>query len=381
MGKRAIVVYAKLLTVFFTVVTALFTFYALTGGDKSPVGHTFHACSVMAIPLLIILNFVALLYWALLRRKLWVILPAVALVCCWNYTKTIVQFGSQDDSIHENILSVGSYNVHMFSSEAVGFIALDIMRVLYNDNCDIVCLQEYRDEVAGNNSTVRASVRDIFPYSVVGDGNMAIFSKYPIRDHKEYKFEYSNNGWQWADIELDKHHKIRVVNVHMETTGINSALHQIAKEQGEEIDLDDIPIDPNSEEALAADRSMFNSRVNNDRIYSLLLGNYAFGLNVRSGQAIQITNELRSVTSPMILAGDFNDVPYSFTYNTLLGDMVDGFTTGGHGWGSTYRGARGLIRIDYIFSHESYRCYEYHTLDLTYSDHNPVVARFDIPQE
>ncbi len=379
MGKKAIVVYAKFITVIFTVVVALLTLYALTGGNQSPVGHTFHACSVVFIPVMMVCNFVVLIYWAAVRRKLWVLAPIIALLCCWNYRKTLMQFGSADTSIHENVLTVGSYNVRMFSSEAAGYIAMDIVQALHNDNCDIICMQEYRDEVPGTNSTVRSAVRDQYPYAVIGEGNMAILSRYPIRDHKEYKFEYSNNGWQWADIELSKHLKLRVVNVHMETTGINSALHQIAKESMEDIDLDDMPIDPTSEEAKSMERSMFNSRVNNDRLYRLLLGNYAFGLNVRSGQAIIIANELRDVTTPMILAGDFNDVPYSFTYNTLLGNLVDGFTTGGHGWGSTYRGAKGLMRIDYIFADESYECYEYHTLDLTYSDHNPVVARYDIP--
>ncbi|MBO4906440.1 MAG: endonuclease/exonuclease/phosphatase family protein [Bacteroidaceae bacterium] len=377
MGKRAIVVYAKLVTVVFTVMTALLSLYALRGGYVTPVGHTFHACSVVAIPLLMIVNFVAFLYWALVRRKLWVIVPLIPLLCSWNYRKTIFQFGSADEAIHENILTVGSYNVRMFSSEASGYIATDIMQAMHNDNCDIVCLQEYRDEVPGTNSNVRATVRDLYEYSVVGDGNMAIFSRYPIKAHQEFKFEYSNNGWQWADIQLDSKHTIRVVNVHMETTGVNSALHQIAKESYEGIDLDDMPIDPSSLDA--QERSMFNSRVNNDRIYRLLLGNYAFGLNVRSGQAIHIANELREVKQPIILAGDFNDVPYSYTYHTLLGNLVDGFTTGGHGWGSTYRQAKGLMRIDYIFADESYECYEYHTLDLTYSDHNPVVARYDIP--
>lgn len=376
MGKRAVIVYAKLLTVIATVIVVMLTFYGLVGGNRSPIGHTFHACSVVLLPVFIVLDIVALFYWAVIRRRLWALLPLLPLPFCWNYINTYFRFGSADTSLHTNVLTVGTYNVRSFSSEASGFIAQDVMTTLNRENCDVVCLQEYRDDIPGDNSNVRARVRNLYEYSVLGDGDMAIFSRYPIRDHREFKFEYSNNGWQWADIEVSEKLTVRVFNVHMETTGINSALYQLAKEDAN-IDIDDVPMDP---DAVDTERHTLGSRVNNDRIYRMLLGNYAFGLSVRSGQAISIANEKQQSPHPMILAGDFNDVPYSFTYKTLLGDLVDGFTTGGHGFGSTYRGVRGFFRIDYVFAAKQFPCFEYHTVNLTYSDHNPVVAKYDIAQ-
>lgn len=377
MGKRAVFVYVKFLTVIATIFIVTMVFYGLTGGNKSPIGSTFHACSVVLLPIFIVLDLIALIYWAAIRRRWWAFLPLLPLPFCWNYSKTIFRPATKDTSLHNNVFTVGTYNVRSFSSEASGFIAQDIMATLSRNNCDVVCLQEYRDDIPGDNSNVRARVKNFYPYSIVGEGDVAIFSRYPIRDHKEFKFEYSNNGWQWADIEVASGFKVRVFNVHMETTGINSALHQIAKENSD-IDLDDTPMDP---DAIDTERSTFGSRVNNDRVYRLLLGNYAFGLVVRSGQAISISNEKRESPLPVFLAGDFNDVPYSYTYKTLLGDLIDGFTTGGHGFGPTYRGARGFFRIDYVFADRSFPCFDYGCLDLTYSDHNPVIARFDIARK
>ena len=378
MGKRAVFVYMKLLTTILTIIIVVMTFYGLTGGNSSPIGNTFHACSVVMLPLFIILDVIALIYWLAIRRRwLWALLPLLPLPFCWNYIRANLRLASTDDSIHNNVLTVATYNVRSFSNEASGFIAQDIMTTLNRSNCDIVCLQEYRDDIPGDNNNVRARVRNLYEYSVTGSGDMAIFSRYPIRDHKEFKFEYSNNGWQWADIEVATDLVVRVFNVHMETTGINSALHQMAKENAQ-IDLDDIPMDP---DAIDTDRNAIGSRINNDRVYRMLLGNYAFGLSVRSGQAITISNAKRESPHPIILAGDFNDVPYSYTYKTLLGELVDGFTTGGHGYGATYRGARGFFRIDYIFADKQIQCFDYHTLDMTYSDHNPVVAKFDISKE
>lgn len=374
MGKKAVFVYVKFLTVLVTVFIVIMVFYGLTGGNTSPIGHTFHACSVVVLPLFIALDVLALIYWAAIRRRWWAVLPLLPLPFCWGYVTTLYRLGSKDTSYHNNVFTVGTYNVRSFSSESSGFIAQDVMTTLSRQNCDVVCLQEYRDDIPGDNSNVRARVKGIYEYCVLGGGDMAIFSRYPIRDHKEYKFEYSNNGWQWADIEVGTNLTVRVFNVHMETTGINSALHQMAKENAD-IDLDDIPMDP---DAIDTDRSAIGSRINNDRVYRMLLGNYAFGLSVRSGQAISIANAKRESKHPIVLAGDFNDVPYSFTYKTLKGDLTDGFTTGGHGFGATYRGARGFFRIDYIFADRRFPCFEYKNLDLTYSDHDPVVAKFDI---
>ena len=78
-----------------------------------------------------------------------------------------------------------------------------------------------------------------------------------------------------------------------------------------------------------------------------------------------------------VICGDFNDVPYSYTYNTLLGDMVDGFKECGSGWMSTYRGSKS-VRIDYIFHDEGLEGVNYYTTPLTYSDHLPVFMQLKL---
>ena len=73
-------------------------------------------------------------------------------------------------------------------------------------------------------------------------------------------------------------------------------------------------------------------------------------------------------------SGDFNDVPYSYIYNTMLGNMVDGFKECGNGWMYTYRGKK-PVRIDYIFHDESLKGITYYRTDLSYSDHYPVFMK------
>lgn len=61
--------------------------------------------------------------------------------------------------------------------------------------------------------------------------------------------------------------------------------------------------------------------------------------------------EIRAVIDsthyPVIVAGDFNDTPSSYTYRRLKGDMTDGFRAVGNGFGGTFRlsGRRAADRL------------------------------------
>ena len=127
---------------------------------------------------------------------------------------------------------------------------------------------------------------------------------------------------------------------------------------------------------MSSDTLLVSSRsTNNDQLYEALLGNYMFSLVVRSGQSNLVANEKIKSHYPIILCGDFNDVPYSYTYHTLLSNLVDGFKEGGDGFMYTYRGMRGVFRIDYIFNDPSMQCVKYYTVEKNYSDHLPVFSK------
>ena len=353
MGKLAVYKYCSFLFLIATFIVAGFTFFGLFGGHVPPAGNTAKAMLVYILPLLIAADAVLLLYWLLRRRWHWAAIPFVTILCCIPYIGTIYQFGSIDEAADKKTgLKIATYNVARFNRETSGFIAQDILAQMRKQKVDIFCIQEYVNQ--SGDKTHSNNYKEYFPYMVMGKSDMVIYSRYPITASKTIEFERTNNSAMWADIEVNGQ-LLRVVNAHLETTGFNSTMHSAAKQMNRGINIE------------------------NNRLLKAIYGNYTMGMMVRSGQAITLRNELRLNDDPdraLIICGDFNDVPYSFVYNTMLGDLVDGFKECGSGWMYTYRGSKS-VRIDYIFHDKSLKGLTYYRQDLSYSDHYPVFMKLE----
>ena len=352
MGKLAVYKYISMMFLVIQCILTAFTIVALFGGDVNPVGHSARAMLVYILPVLIAANVLMLIFWLVRRKWIYAIIPTITIACCIPYIGTIYQFGSLDKKADaEKGLKIATYNVAMFGRETSGFLAQDILAQMRRQKVDVLCMQEY-SEMSGDKKNSK-NYMEYFPYMAVGRGDMVVFSRYPIKDSKTIDFDDSNQSAMWADVDV-KGQAIRFFNVHLETTGINRTMHQASKLQAKNPYEDFSP--------------------SNSRVMNALFGNYMLGMMFRAGQAITIANEKRQTEKPCIICGDFNDVPYSFVYNTMLGDMVDGFKECGSGWMHTYRGKKAL-RIDYIFHDKFFKGLTYYKEDLTTSDHLPVFMK------
>ena len=354
MGKLAVYKYISFLFLITTFLLSGFTFFGLFGGNVTPVGNMARAMLVYVLPLLIIADLVMLVYWLIRRRWHWAAIPFVTVLCCIPYCGTIYQFRSHNDQDkNKSGLMIATYNVARFNNETTGFIAQDILAQMKKQNVDVLCLQEYND-VSGDKKNSE-SYKDYFQYMAKGKDDMVIYSRHPISDSKTIDFEETNNSAMWADINVNGQ-LFRFVNVHLETTGFNRTLRNAAKLQMQGADIE------------------------SNRLLQSIYGNYTMGMMVRAGQAITIKNELQKNKDDdrsLVICGDFNDVPYSYVYTTMLGnDLIDGFKECGSGWMYTFRGKKS-VRIDYIFHDKSLEGLTYYKQDLSYSDHYPVFMKVE----
>ena len=355
MGKLAVQKYFSFTILIVTVLLMIFTIVGLYGGDVQPAGNTARAMLVYALPVLIAADFVLLVFWLVMRRWHWALIPLIAILCCIPYSQTIYQFGSIDATADSKPgVKIATYNVARFSRETSGFIAQDILSEMKKQKVDVVCFQEYNDQCGDKKNS--DSYKDYFPYMAMGESDMMIYSRYPIIKSKNLNFEMTNNSAMWADINV-KGTALRVYNAHLETTGINTTLHKAGKLINQGLDVE------------------------SNALLRAFYGNYTLGMIARSGQANVLAMDMRDCELPIIVCGDFNDVPYSYVYNTMLGDKVDGFKECGSGFMYTFRGGNKKVRIDYIFHDKGMTGLSYYKRELSYSDHNPVFMKIGLNKQ
>ena len=227
MGKLAVYKYITMMFLVIQIVLSIFTFVGLFGGNVPPSGNTARAMLVYVLPLLIATNAIILIYW--LIKRLWIVsaIPIITILSCIPYIGTIYQFGtSKSSDIEKNGINIATYNVANFNRETSGFMAQDILSEMKKHKVDILCLQEYSDVYGDKKNS--DNYKEYFSYMATGNNDMVIYSRYPIKKSKNMPFEFTNNSAMWCDIDVNGK-RIRVFNVHLETTGFNRTLHQAAK--------------------------------------------------------------------------------------------------------------------------------------------------------
>ena len=147
---------------------------------------------------------------------------------------------------------------------------------------------------------------------------------------------------------------VRVYNVHLQSIRMKREDYQFAE------DISKIKNINKSEE------------INKNTLRILHRLKYAF--IKRAPQAEMLEENIRECRHPLIVCGDFNDTPASYTYHVITSKLIDAFTEMGVGMGKTYQGVFPSYRIDYLLHSQDIKTLNFRTLKVAFSDHYPIVA-------
>ena len=98
------------------------------------------------------------------------------------------------------------------------------------------------------------------------------------------------------------------------------------------------------------------------------------GMSHRKIQVDIISQVLNDSPYPVLFCADLNDVPNSYAYFEIRGDMQDAFLEKGFGIGRTFNALSPTLRIDYILADQSFRINQFKRIKKQYSDHYMLVA-------
>ena len=172
------------------------------------------------------------------------------------------------------------------------------------------------------------------------------FTSYPIINMGEIRYTKSKNLAIYTDVLINSD-TVRIFNVHLQSYRINPQDYKIIDSPG----IDD-------EKDIKEIRE--------------LGGKLKKGFQMRAQQVGEIKAVIDKTPYPVIICGDFNDTPVSFSYQQLLGDFNDAFVESGSGLGRTYIGKLPSYRIDNILHSDYFQSYNFKVDNFRISDHLPV---------
>jgi endonuclease/exonuclease/phosphatase family metal-dependent hydrolase len=320
----------------------------------------------LAYPYILIFNIGFVFLWMTGRNKIALISLFAILLGVSDIGRFFQLKLSNKEKISESAFKVLTYNVRLFNYfewEKTESVRDSILDFITDEASDIVCIQDFftRNKPGQSEKYIKSKL-SYAPYKHIeytynfsngnSDFGIATFSKHPIINRGKIKFEKSVNACIYSDI-LINDDTIRVYNVHLQSNKLRKDNYGI---------LDSIF------------HHTSNSFDDVKDISSRLRDAYV----ARSKQVKLLVEHMQKSPYPVILCGDFNDTPVSYTYQKLLGNKKDAYRESGGGIGNTYRGKLPSYRIDYVFHDRRFQSENYKTKKIKFSDHFPVTCYLNL---
>jgi endonuclease/exonuclease/phosphatase family metal-dependent hydrolase len=348
---------------------AVFFLLSCANAFLHPERWWFFALLGLVFPFLLLITFAFLIFWLLFRSR-WAFLSLGVLLFGYSNIRALIGFhsGGFTSEKKENSIRIMSWNVRWFDEQkritkGAYPSRKKMLAFIKDENPDIICFQEYFETNKVNYSNLKDIQKMDYPYcyKVIDYGRkggplevgVAIFSRFPIIDSIRIVYPgplklKAAESLIACDIDV-KGQKIRVFNTHLQ-----SVLFQPK-------DYQDLQTIRNADDSLLdASKSIIKK----------LRQGYAS----RGSQVDIVRAQLDNSPYPVIMCGDFNDVPNSYTYFRIRGKRQDAFVARGGGLGRTYTYISPTLRIDYIMADKKFEVLQFKRYVLPYSDHYPVVS-------
>ena len=324
----------------------------------------------LAYPYLLVANIFFIIIWLIYRPR-YALLSVFFIALGWNHAGRHFQFSSGNEQPVSgsdiNILSFNIQNFIKFNTSSTRYFTNfeneeKIHDFVVGQKADIVCLQEVLNDRKDHTNFIENFGKKInCPHSVWRNyyqtskekvDAIVIFSRYSILRSGFLDYDDKTIA-MYADLLIDAD-TVRVYNLHL------ASIH-FKKE-----DIDFI-----SEITETQEQEKIKSGTRN------IVSKLKQAFIKRSKQVDIIARHIEHTSHPIIVCGDFNDTPTSYTYRKIGSGKQDAFVEKGQGFGTTYAGEIfPAYRIDYIFLDPGFKVKEFTMHDIRLSDHFPLSARF-----
>ncbi len=336
------------------------------GGTVDPRKWGLPGLVAMALPIVAVVAVVALIVLAILRQKLATAIVAVAMVLSLPAVRTVWPMSwSSSPSDESQAFTVMTWNVLGFRSE--------VARRVLSTEADLVLMQEcsFETEDYLTEYTTPALVDSIkarYPYRTQGCSDVVILSRVPFtlvpnKTMRNLLGAYGNDTYHTYGRIYDLNiqgHSLRIVAVHMQSFGLSG-----------------------EDKALYKDvlKTGVNTRSELRDVKHSLLDKVTSASRRRAVEAHQVRDVIDEAPANVIVCGDFNDTPGSYTYRTIKGDdFTDSFVKCGTWPINTFNRDGLYFKIDHMLYRGDLKAVSTRRERWSESDHYPIITTFEWTQ-
>ncbi|MEO8765219.1 MAG: endonuclease/exonuclease/phosphatase family protein [Ginsengibacter sp.] len=355
----------------FVVTNCAIALFFLAGAyvkDFNPASWWFLGLFTFILAYLLLALIIFFLFWVI-KKSFWCSISLLTVFAGWQAVVNIFPINFSSPFVLEKkpqSIRIMSWNVEQFNilhHKDHPEVKQEMMDLINQYDPDIACLQEV---VAGNKKKginyfpdIQNALRfgdNLYSYSLRDDFDddhhfgRAIFSKLPVINKQtvvNYPNDY-NATFQYIDV-VKNNDTIRIFNIHLQSLKFSQANISYLNKAG-----------------LNSDSNITESKS--------IVSKIKTGFLKRSVQANFIKDEINHSPYPVIVCGDFNDVPNSYAYETIGSGLQNAFVEKGSGIARTFTGISPTLRIDNIFSDKRFTVAQFTRVKKILSDHFPIVA-------
>jgi endonuclease/exonuclease/phosphatase (EEP) superfamily protein YafD len=300
---------------------------------------------------------------AICMRSFFALFPLLVMMLCYQSIQVIFAFNfpahESEKTADLSVLSynIASFNINRFQDIDSTNIAGEQIQWINKQTADIICFQEFYNDDNKEAEQTYLQLNNYYSYTNPtfldkhsGFFGVAIFSRYPFVGYGNITLDTTQltlNKAVYADVVI-KNDTLRILNMHLESMSIRFA-------------------------PLINSKSWDEFLQQTEDIYSKL----KIGFEKRKQQIDIILNFIEKSPYKIILCGDFNDVPLSYTYRRMKEKLNNSFEKVGFGFGFTCNRRPYFIRIDHQFYSKGIIPISSAVLrENTYSDHFPILSHY-----
>lgn len=349
-----------------SVIVWTLTILSAYGGKVNPDYMTIPAVLCLALPWLIILSCLLILYWLITQRFIFAALGVLTIVACGGPLSAAFPLNSSKSATPgKQSFKIMSWNVlHTDDLRKPDYPGNRAVEYMIESDVDIICLAELYNfsskELKKATPTQIDSLIRKYPFRAGNSStDIKVLSKYPIdRTGISYISQTGHQRFDFFKVHFPGGKKLDIAMVHLYSYDLTEQERNVVKDM----------------------KSVKGAKTSVKELKGVIRSKLSNAFVQRAGNAEELRaaiNEIRP-SAPLIVCGDFNDVPASWAYNLIKGDdLRDAYAETNFGPTWTYNLHMFYFHIDQMLYRGNIRALSLDVGKINTSDHYPLIGEFE----